>query len=134
MSANSCAFCRATLSIDDHFRYLIEYGLSCCDTCARLISDAYSIAHSGVDLSGKDGRDCVRRISAKTRKQILSRDRVCISCGSNEKLEVDHIIPKSKGGPDSHDNLQVLCRKCNSEKGTFDNQQFFFYHDVEAKQ
>ncbi len=33
-------------------------------------------------------------------------------------LEVDHIVPKSPGGPDSLDNYQALCYyKCNTNKG-----------------
>ncbi|MCY3959311.1 MAG: HNH endonuclease signature motif containing protein [Chloroflexi bacterium] len=31
--------------------------------------------------------------------------------------EVDHIVPKSKGGTDSLDNLQLLCGHCNKVKG-----------------
>ena len=33
-------------------------------------------------------------------------------------FDVDHKLPKSKGGTDHEDNLQLLCRKCNSEKGS----------------
>ena len=32
-------------------------------------------------------------------------------------LEVDHIIPKSKGGGDYIENYQLLCGHCNSTKG-----------------
>ena len=33
-------------------------------------------------------------------------------------LTVDHIIPRTKGGTDHPDNLQLLCGACNSMKGT----------------
>jgi hypothetical protein len=40
----------------------------------------------------------------------------CRVCGKSEKLHVDHIIPRAKGGSDSMDNLWLLCDQCNLSK------------------
>lgn len=42
----------------------------------------------------------------------------CLCCGMNNiKLTVDHVIPLCVGGTNNIDNLQPLCRSCNSKKG-----------------
>lgn len=41
----------------------------------------------------------------------------CLSCGTDKKLEPDHVIPLSKGGLNIMSNIQPLCRSCNSKKG-----------------
>lgn len=57
---------------------------------------------------------------SKTKRQIvLERDgNKCLSCGTTEKLTLDHIVPKAKGGDNETTNLQTLCKKCNLLKGT----------------
>lgn len=59
-------------------------------------------------------------LTAKKRFEILKRDGFkCQYCGKTWKditLEVDHIIPKSKGGTDDVDNLITCCRECNMWK------------------
>jgi hypothetical protein len=60
-----------------------------------------------------------RYISKATRATILERDNhkcVADGCDSTTNLEIDHIIPISKGGTGSIENLQVLCRSCNRRK------------------
>jgi hypothetical protein len=41
----------------------------------------------------------------------------CVKCGSNKNLEFDHIIPVAMGGSSTERNLQLLCERCNREKG-----------------
>ena len=58
------------------------------------------------------------RIPIPLRQQVLARDGYrCRQCGATERLEMDHIHPWSKGGEDTLENLQVLCRSCNFRKG-----------------
>ncbi len=48
-------------------------------------------------------------------------DKNLLSCVDNHsEWQADHIIPTSKGGPDSMDNLALSCRTCNFIKGTWD--------------
>ena len=65
----------------------------------------------------------MRRISDKLRYQVLKRDNFkCCACGASPaknpavELHIDHIIPWSKGGETTIDNLQTLCSKCNLGK------------------
>jgi 5-methylcytosine-specific restriction endonuclease McrA len=41
----------------------------------------------------------------------------CVRCGSNERLEFDHIIPLTEGGSNTERNLRLLCETCNRKKG-----------------
>jgi 5-methylcytosine-specific restriction enzyme A len=72
-------------------------------------------------LSKRKKQKRSRHISASVRVSVLNRDRYkCVFCGRNSKqidLEVDHIIPFSKGGSNDHSNLQTLCFDCNRGKG-----------------
>ena len=58
---------------------------------------------------------------------VLARDKwKCLSCGRSARedrvlLEVDHIIPRSRGGSDDMINLQTLCKKCNIGKSNKDS-------------
>lgn len=63
-------------------------------------------------------------MTKKLRESIKHRDKfTCCNCGNsihdepNLLLEIDHIIPISKGGCTAEDNLQTLCWKCNRSKG-----------------
>ena len=61
-------------------------------------------------------------IRPSLRNRVLSRDnnrcRWCGFANSTRQLEADHIVPESKGGETTLDNLQCLCSACNKIKGT----------------
>ena len=52
------------------------------------------------------------------RDRLLERDKVCLKCGSETRLTIDHVTPLSKGGSNDYSNLQILCKKCNLSKGS----------------
>ena len=54
-----------------------------------------------------------------TRRNILERDRhTCQYCGyKGDDLTLDHVIPRSRGGGDSWENLVTACVRCNVKKG-----------------
>jgi 5-methylcytosine-specific restriction endonuclease McrA len=56
-----------------------------------------------------------RRLS---RRAILARDGFsCQYCGSTRHLTIDHVVPRSRGGPTSWDNVVTSCAPCNVRKG-----------------
>ncbi len=56
-----------------------------------------------------------RRVS---RRAILARDGFrCQYCGSTRHLTIDHIIPRSRGGSSSWENVVTSCAPCNVRKG-----------------
>jgi 5-methylcytosine-specific restriction endonuclease McrA len=58
------------------------------------------------------------RIPSVSRKEIFRRDRYqCQYCSNKKDLTIDHIIPRSKGGKNTWDNLVTACTACNSRKG-----------------
>lgn len=74
-----------------------------------------------------------RRISPTQRKAVLERDDcTCQICGISRKylddmapslgeylrLEIDHIVPIAQGGTSDTSNLQCLCWRCNTKKGS----------------
>jgi hypothetical protein len=58
-----------------------------------------------------------RRVPDSMRASVLVRDGGrCRRCRRAIQLEMDHIVPVSKGGKTEESNLQTLCRRCNRAK------------------
>lgn len=73
--------------------------------------------------TGAFAKEQRRLMTKKLREFIKKRDNyTCCNCGNsvyaepNLLLEIDHIIPVSKGGCTNEENLQTLCWKCNRSK------------------
>jgi 5-methylcytosine-specific restriction endonuclease McrA len=62
----------------------------------------------------------------ETREYLLEKfNRTCVYCGKkNLPLEIDHIIPRSRGGSDRVSNLTLACHNCNQAKGKLFVEEF----------
>lgn len=62
------------------------------------------------------------RVPRKVMLSVARRDgmvcQICTRPVTDDMVEFDHIIPKSKGGPSTESNVRVTCRTCNRKKGT----------------
>jgi 5-methylcytosine-specific restriction endonuclease McrA len=53
-----------------------------------------------------------------TRRAVFARDGYsCQYCGSVNRLTMDHVVPRSRGGRSTWDNVVTSCAPCNSRKG-----------------
>lgn len=72
------------------------------------VSDRFKALKSGeVTMSGT--------IREWQREQELPR--ACVFCGTVENLQADHLIPRSRGGTDSAENIVWSCNTCNASRG-----------------
>jgi len=91
--------------------------------CAQLLNfGIWSLAPGGFTVRPYNGCRIAPEqraaIPQALRLAVFERDgNHCVECGAIENLSLDHIHPWSLGGPDTYENLRVLCRSCNSSKG-----------------
>ncbi|MBW4593054.1 MAG: HNH endonuclease [Brasilonema angustatum HA4187-MV1] len=79
-----------------------------------------SAATKSLAQAKQDSSKRSRHIPASVRVSVLDKDDYkCVFCGRSSQqvqLEVDHIVPFSKGGSNNLSNLQTLCTDCNRGK------------------
>lgn len=57
-----------------------------------------------------------RRVALNRRSVFTRDDNACQYCGIGAE-NIDHVIPKSRGGPHTWENVVAACRRCNLRKG-----------------
>jgi len=62
----------------------------------------------------------------EVREYVLEKwNRCCVYCGvTNVPLQVEHIVPKARGGSNRVSNLTLACESCNQKKGTMTAEEF----------
>ncbi len=74
----------------------------------------------------KDKKLHASAILKENQKLVKEASEICAYCGCQESaLQWEHIIPKSRGGPDTIDNMVLCCQKCNCSKS--DKDPFEWY-------
>ena len=87
--------------------------------CGYLIERMKKILQPDTDHPVKSPIYSKVKINSSLRTEVFERDEYrCLRCGSWKDLRADHVVPEVKDGLATMDNLQTLCRSCNSWKGT----------------
>ena len=64
------------------------------------------------------------------RRKIKERwDYECAYCGSEDNLTIDHVVPRSKGGHNTVENMVCCCHECNQDKAHTPWQEWYFQQD-----
>lgn len=66
-------------------------------------------------------------------KLLVSQGQKCAYCEATQGLQWEHIVPLSRGGPDTIDNLVLSCAKCNREKGARNPIEWYFARGLDRK-
>ncbi len=106
-----CAFCEKPL-------WIKSVSHSGCPKLVEIAKKSAGAIHYAEVFSTISEEPTREPIPASVKNEVWNRDSGrCVKCGNNENLEFDHIIPVSKGGANTTRNIQLLCEKCNREKG-----------------
>jgi hypothetical protein len=92
-----------------------EFAVSAPDLTSEHIRQVVRVFHRQVDVGFENGSS--RHIPQDVKTAVWQRDGGrCIQCGATDYLEFDHVIPVAKGGANTVQNVQLLCRRCNGQK------------------
>lgn len=116
----------STLTVEYKFAYTSGGGMAqrafTVPMTEEIIEELIKVLESKL-TAGAFAKEQRTLMTKKLREHIKERDNyTCCNCGNsthaepNLLLEIDHIIPVSKGGRTEESNLQTLCWKCNRAK------------------
>lgn len=121
MTYTQCKYCHSSDARSEYFN--VDSNVVLCHACAENIMEVVHKARFGKYLVRENPKQEAatykkKHISAKLKIQVHEKYGYrCVSCGSHKDLTCDHIKPEILGGETTIDNLQTMCKSCNSSKG-----------------
>lgn len=117
----SCKACRSILekqnyakNADYRRKYAANYRVENLDSVREMARRGAKIRNERLKTSRANGR----LTTSQKLEFVAKHGYVCMCCGKTEAITFDHVVPISKGGTDSIENMQLLCVSCNSSKGS----------------
>lgn len=109
--------------------YIVKYRKKNADKLREYNSQYKKTHRDAIRIRNNNREALVRGAKGKYTKaewqELCKRfDHRCLRCGNTSELSVDHVIPVTKGGSNSIENIQPLCRSCNSSKGNRSNVDY----------
>jgi len=110
--------------IGDSLSLLRRYKICDCDDLAdqrarlKIVRNNYQRHLESIsNIPRRDANIFTSKISTKEKVFDLY-GRKCLCCGSTENITIDHVVSVKNGGVNEIENMQPLCKSCNSRKST----------------
>mmetsp|Transcript_1692 Transcript_1692/g.10405 ORF Transcript_1692/g.10405 Transcript_1692/m.10405 type:complete len:182 (-) Transcript_1692:1882-2427(-) len=88
------------------------------DVCVRSERDVFFVPAVMVAMRCLRSQVVSSERAALNKRNVFLRDGYeCQYCGSQKQLTIDHVVPVSKGGGSTWENLVTACAHCNGKKG-----------------
>lgn len=101
----------------------------------EVVENAYMISNwnlyqnqTGLEKIKEQNRIRQKRFRESQKIARLGENPVCVYCGGLA-TGFDHIVPKSRGGKDTEDNLVHCCKRCNETKNCYSLTEFLNFND-----
>lgn len=104
-----------------HGRHVIARDVQYMNVAARFLGVARRSIGRVIALEYDEARRAANAFIRLSwvRDKVMQRDGMkCCDCSSSDNLTIDHIISVIRGGENTVENLQTLCRACNSRKSS----------------
>lgn len=117
--ANTCTICGATF-ITSSVRHATCGSLQCLAQKKR----AERRSRKAYERALTRGRQPGVFSASQWGSRLVEYDSSCAYCGSDDSLEIEHVIPLGRGGSNRIANIVPACRACNQDKGSMTPEEW----------